>query len=191
MTKYKYYLKKPRGEIVKDLLFWVAIGGLAFSAIAAPNAVGGLIKQFLKHYPHKGGSAESAFRRLVKEGSVVFDRKGRQVYISLTDKGVCKAGRLQVDHLKIKKPKKWDGKWRIIMFDIRQENRIVREALRGFLKRLEFCQLQKSVWICPYNCRNEVAVLKDFFKLSDHELRLVVSGDMGDDRALRKRFDLS
>ncbi len=76
------------------------------------------------------------------------------------------------------------------MFDIAHDNRLVREALRGFLKRLNFIQMQKSVWLCPYNCKDEIDLLRDFFKLSESELRVVVSSDIGDERPLRKSFGL-
>jgi len=90
--------------------------------------------------------------------------------------------------LQIKKPKHWDHKWWIVIFDIAHTNRIKREALRGLLKRLDFYQLQKSVWVCPYDCRDEVEVLKDFFGLTDKEIRLIVASDIGADSFLRNIF---
>lgn len=45
----------------------------------------------------------------------------------------------------------WDGKWRIVSFDIPEEKRIVRNLLRRNLKKWGFKHLQKSVWISKKN----------------------------------------
>ncbi|KKU51798.1 MAG: hypothetical protein A3F26_01055 [Candidatus Ryanbacteria bacterium RIFCSPHIGHO2_12_FULL_47_12b] len=190
MTKYKYYFKKPKGEITKDVLLWLAISGAIIAAVAAPKAVSILLREFSKKYPHKKKSSDSAFRRLLKDGSINIEQRGPQIYISLTEQGRRRAGWLQINNLKIKKQKKWDRNWRIVMFDIPHSHRIVREALRGFLKNFGFLPFQKSVWIHPFDCKDEVELLKDFFKLSASEISLVVARDIGDDRTLRKHFRL-
>lgn len=41
----------------------------------------------------------------------------------------------------------WDGKWRIVVFDIPETKRIVRNLFRRNLKKWGFKHLQKSVWI--------------------------------------------
>lgn len=76
------------------------------------------------------------------------------------------------------------------MFDIPQEKKISREALRGKLKELGFHQLQKSVWIYPFECRVEMELLQDFFGLSHSEMRLIIAENIGDDSGLRLDFDL-
>lgn len=191
MTKYKYYLRKPRGEIVKDILWWLAVSGTLVIAVTAPKFFGVMLREFSKRHPsHKRVSSESAFRRLLKDDCIKVEREGLHVSISLTEKGRRKAGWLQIDKLKIKKPKKWDGYWRVVIFDIPHHNRFVREVLRGFLKRLGFYPLQKSVWIHPHDCRDEVELLKDFFGLSSLEIRLIVARDIGADHTLRTLFRL-
>jgi len=118
------------------------------------------------------------------------EKKNHQIYISLTEKGKKKAGWLQIDSLKIKRPKKWDGKWRLVIFDISQIKKLYREAFRGKLKELGFYPLQKSVWIYPFDCRAEIELLKEFFGLSDKELRLIVTEDIGEDNKLQQLFKL-
>ena len=76
------------------------------------------------------------------------------------------------------------------MFDIPQEKRISREALRGKLKELGFLMFQKSVWIYPFECRAEMQLLQDFFGLSSNEIRLIIAENIGDDSSLRHDFKL-
>jgi len=188
---YKYYLRKPKGEIVKDILLWLAIGGAV--AVSAPSPYFGmnLARSFLKGKKHKPKSTVNAFYRLYKQGYIALEKKRHQYYISLTQEGRKKAGFYQINTLEIRKPKQWDKKWRIVMFDIPHRNRFVREALRGALKQLGFHLLQKSVWIHPFACKDEIDLLRSFFGLTLDELRLVVAQDIGESTNLKKVFHLS
>ncbi len=53
--------------------------------------------------------------------------------------------------LKYKQPKiaKWDGRWRLVAFDIPEPLRDARHHIRRLLKELGFKQLQLSLWIHP------------------------------------------
>ena len=108
-----------------------------------------------------------------------------------TEKGKKEAGWLQINDLKIKRPKEWDKKWRIVIFDISQLKKIQREAFRGKLKEIGFQPLQKSVWIHPFDCRDEIDLLKDFFGLTEKEVRLIVSPEIGGDEQLKEIFKLN
>ncbi len=50
---------------------------------------------------------------------------------------------------------KWDGKWRLISFDVPVNEDIKRSRLRGLLKEFDFYQLHKSVWVSPYKLAEE------------------------------------
>src|SRR3989344_358161 len=175
MSKYRYYFRKPKSEIAKDILGSLIIGGMIAVAATSPFFIINLIKCFkgLKKYPNK--KVYDTFYKLKKQGLINFYKKNNQIYISLTEKGKRRAGWMQINDLKIKKPKKWDGKWRILLFDIAEMKREYREALRGKLKDLNFQLFQKSAWIMPYDCSREVNLLKSFFGLKDGEVRLIVS----------------
>lgn len=123
-------------------------------------------------------------------GCISVIEENNQIYISLTKEGRKQAGWLQINDLAIKKPKQWDTYWRVLIFDIPSKKRATREALRGLLKNLGFCKLQKSVWVHPFDCRDEIGVLESFFNLSDGELRLIVAKSIGNDRDLKKYFKL-
>jgi DNA-binding transcriptional regulator PaaX len=48
-------------------------------------------------------------------------------------------------------PEKWDGMWRVITYDFPEGERSARNSLRYVLTKSHFLQLQKSVWIFPYD----------------------------------------
>lgn len=188
--KYSNYFSGPSSEITKDIFSILLFTGLLTVAATSPffivNIVNGCKK--FKKYPKK--KTYDTFYNLKKQGLIIFYEKNNQIYISLTKKGRKKAGWMQIDDLKIKKPKKWDGKWRILLFDIKEMKRHYREALRGKLKELNFQLFQKSAWIMPYDCSKEIKLLKSFFGLDDREIKLIVASDIGNDRELRRVFKL-
>ena len=188
--KYKYYFKKPRSEIVKDILKWIATLGLVYIAASSPYFIINLMRVLKTRKKYKKRNVYEAFRRLLKQGCINIEKKNKQIYIKLTEKGKKMAGWLQIDALKINRPKKWDGKYRIIIFDIAQLKKSHREAFRGKLKELGFYPLQKSVWIHLFDCRDEIEVLREFFGLSQKEMRLIVAEDIGPDDWLRKIFKI-
>ena len=125
-----------------------------------------------------------------KAGCIRIERKGKQIYLRLTEKGKRMAGWLQVDALEIKRPRKWDEKWRIVIFDISQLKKFYRELFRGKLKELGFYPLQKSVWIHPFDCQDEIELLREFFGLTKDEVRLIVAENIESDDWLREIFKI-
>lgn len=117
------------------------------------------------------------------------ERKDGSVEIILTDKGKRKALRFNIDSLIIKKPRKWDGRWRLVIFDIPEFKRQGRDALRLKLKELGFFEWQKSVFIYPYPCRDEIDFIVEFFELRPYvryaELLMATN-----EAELRLHFDL-
>lgn len=79
---------------------------------------------------------------------------GNKVKVRITPKGL----RLLSMNLDLEKfsRKKWDGKWRTVIFDIEEKSRHERDSLREELKGLGFGKLQESVWISPFPIENEI-----------------------------------
>ena len=193
MSQYKYYFRKPRLEIVKDVLTTLMLTGVICIAATSPYFGVNLMRYFGRRKKYKKSEKKkvyNAFYRLRQEGCISFDLRGKQFYITLTEKGRKKAGRFQIDSLEVKKPSRWDKKWRLVIFDIPNSHGIKRSVFRGKLKELGFYQLQKSVWIHPYNCRDEIELLREFFGLSRKEIRLIVANDIEDSTSIKEVFQL-
>ncbi len=190
LGKYKYYLKNPRSEIVKDIMKWLMISGTIIIAVQSPYFIVNFLKNYRawKKYPKK--KVGDTFSNLRKQGYIEIVRENKQIYIRLTEEGRKRAGMYQIGSLEIKKPKKWDRKWRLVIFDIAQIKKTYREAFRGKIKELGFYCLQKSVWVHPFECRAEIELLRDFFALSQDELRLIVADELGNDNKLKEHFEL-
>lgn len=73
---------------------------------------------------------------------------------------------------------KWDNKWRIVIFDIPQELHNKRNQFRRKLKSLGFHMIQKSVFVFPYPCEEELAGYCSQLKISDY-INIVSANDLG------------
>lgn len=104
--------------------------------------------------------------RLEKQGYIKRYQNSKKSLIKLTPVGKKKAIEYIFRDYKIRKPKTWDKKWRMVIFDIPENKKTLREAVRGRLKRWDFCQIQKSVFVYPYDCRKEIYSLKYLYSIS-------------------------
>jgi len=190
LAKYKYYFSKPRSEIAKDVLTWLFVAGVVSIAATSPYFIQNVLNanQKLKKYPKR--KIQDTFSSFRRRGLLEIHRRNNQVSISLTREGKKKAGLFQINDLRIARPRRWDGKWRVLIFDIAHEKRSYREALRGKLKELGFFLWQKSVWVHAFNCKAEMELLRDFFGLSMQEMCLIVAEHIENDRKLREFFDV-
>lgn len=166
------------------------MSGVVYIAASSPYFSINLIRELKRWRKYKRRKVYDAFYNLRKQGCIDIKKSNHQIYISLTKEGKRKAGWLQIDSLNIKRPKKWDGKWRMVIFDISQLKKLYRDSFRGKLKELGFLPLQKSIWVHPFECKDEIELLRKFFGLSEKEMRLIVAQHIGNDDWLRKIFKL-
>lgn len=185
--------KKEIGKIIlKGLLI---AGGVAIAA-TSPYFVSRVLPIIFKAAKYelrrrkRIKNFQRSFYYLKSQGMIKMENRGGQIYISLTKEGKKKAGKHQIDDLQIKKSRKWDKRWRILIFDIPNKHKIKREALRGKIKELGLYQLQESVWVCPYEFLKEMEILRNFFLLKKDEMKVIIADDIEDDEKIKYFFGL-
>jgi len=182
-------LGRNKKSITKEILQYLLISGAICVAASSTYFWWRIwLNIFKKKYPKK--RFNNTFDYLRKRGLIEIRRKNHDIEIALSEKGREKTIKLQIDELKIKKPEKWDEKWRIVIFDIMEVKKIIRNAFRRKLKELGFYPLQKSVWVCPYPCEKEIGILRKFLGVGGESIKLIVAEHIENDGFLRKFFDL-
>ena len=128
--------------------------------------------------------------RMEKKGLIQFVNKYGELKISISPKGnkIIKNLLLE-DYKQLKKPIKWDGKWRMVMFDIPEEKRKLRNIIRFHLKKIGFIQIQGSVWIYPFPCGEIVTLIKTNFNFNN-EVIYITTESFENDYKFKKFFKL-
>ena len=120
------------------------------------------------------------YRKLVssKDGNLWFTKKGRE-WVRLR----------KYKSLKIKN-QKWDGKWRIVIFDVPENLRSKRNQLQRKFKLLGLYMLQKSVFVCPYPCEEELDYVADYLTLNPY-IDILLANSVGyKEKEISKYYNL-
>jgi len=168
-------------NIQKAILSGIAAVGLLGVAILAPNALQAL--KFFGIEPKNKWQKYNfnhSIRRLKEHDLICFEKTSRGTFARLTPKGEDKLRKFELLDYKLKRPKKWDKKWRMLIFDIKEERKRTREKIRFTLKRIGFLRLQDSVWVYPYDCEDFITLMKADFKIGKDLLYLIVDTIEGD-----------
>ncbi|KKQ31626.1 MAG: Repressor in the phenylacetic acid catabolism [Candidatus Nomurabacteria bacterium GW2011_GWA1_37_20] len=114
--------------------------------------------------------------------------KGNEKNIyKITPKGEARLRAVVIDDVEVKTSKNWDGKWRLVMYDLPIRFKKIRNAFRWKLQDLGFFQFQKSVWIYPYPCEEEILFVADFYGVRKH-IEILEVNKILDDRQLKTHF---
>lgn len=106
--------------------------------------------------------------RLKKDKIVDIYIRGQKRIIELTKKGKKCVKKYILDSIDIYIPEKWDYKWRLVIFDIPEDKKIIRDLLSRKLKEMGFKALQKSVFVFPYNCQTEINRIKFLYNVANY-----------------------
>ncbi len=186
--------KETKIKIAKIILSTVAVAGVLAVATVAPNALRAidlLYDKRKKKYDvyKKRYYIKTAVGKLKERGLIKFEARDGKNFIRLTEKGKQELLRYQLQEVVIQKPNRWDKKWRVIIFDIKEYKRRVRDELRRELINLGFVKLQNSVWVYPYECEDVIIMLKSYFNIGKDVLYMTVE-KIENDKWLKKEFVL-
>ena len=94
----------------------------------------------------------------------------------------------QIKYFSLKnKNKKWDQKWRVVIFDIPNSMNRERNWLRSRLKTLGFHIIQKSVFVLPYKCEEELSDLCEYIGVTDY-VDIIVADSIGSREIELKKY---
>ncbi|OHA91708.1 MAG: CRISPR-associated endonuclease Cas2 [Candidatus Zambryskibacteria bacterium RIFCSPHIGHO2_01_FULL_44_22b] len=177
--------KAKKGEVQRLILKSVKLAGILSIGLVAPNVIGAMDKLGLISNKRQGEIVSSSASKLAKKGLLKFNGK----YYELTEEGEIRLRQLEIDGYKLPRPNKWDKKWRVIIFDIPEKKKSIREKVRKLFESLGLYRLQDSVWVYPYDCEDIVGLLKTGFGVGKDVLYMIVD-EIENDRRLRDEFKL-
>ena len=151
-----------RGELAKEILKGLAMGGFIVMCLAMPNLVQ-VVDLFKPRNSRDRYRVRQAVKRLQKNNMVrIVNRNGNEV-VEITTHGKKKVLDYDFDNMQLETKRKWDGKWRIVMFDIPQTKKKARDAVSFKIKEIGMYPIQKSVFVFPYPCKDEINFVGEIF----------------------------
>ncbi|MDO8522934.1 MAG: CRISPR-associated endonuclease Cas2 [bacterium] len=173
----------------KILLLLMA--GASLSLTRSPSGYFKVLKEISKEWNKINNRAlHSAIKNLYKSKLIdAKDNHDGSTILILTSRGKSKALTYKIDEIKIQPTKRWDNKWRVVLFDIPESRKRARDALSLKLKQAGFYKLQKSVFVSPFECSKEIDFIIEFFSLRPY-VRIIIANHIDNEFHLKRIFGI-
>ncbi len=181
---------RGKGEIQRRVLL-LLLGGLALGLSGSPTRYFRILRAIGKEWRAiERDSLYRAIRSLYQSKLVACkDNDDGTTTLVLSKAGQEEAMTYELDAMVVKKQDRWDGKWRIVIFDIPEYLKKTRDTLRMRLKQIGMIELQKSVFVHPFPCDREVEFLSEYYAVRPH-LRFIIAEYVDNELHLRSKFKL-
>lgn len=188
-------IRKSNNYLTIDTLLKIGMVGVCvIAASTSPFFLRNIVKAYFKEKSRRRANARARKLRELQQRNLISFRElaDGSVKIELTHLGKKLVRQYNLDKMQIKKPKIWDGKWYVIIYDIPHSRKQARDAFRQKLKQLNLYPLQKSVWVTPFNCLPEIEFLCSIFNLTlDQHIYYFTTNEIPQEKKLKRFFALS
>lgn len=183
-------MSRGLGKTQQKILL-LLLGGLALGLSGSPRQYFRIIKAIGEDWREIDNRALRNGIKSLYQSKLIEEKQNKDgsITLILTENGKNKALTFDLDNTKIKKPSKWDKKWRVALFDIPEKRKKIRDTLRHHLKKLDFYEFQKSVFVHPYDCEDEIDYIIEFYNIRKF-VRFIIADSLDNELDLKKHFDL-
>ncbi len=165
--------------------------GLALGLTRSPKQHWWILKQIPKEWKKENKQTMERAINSLYTSHLIKEKQNKDgtTTFTLSENGKQRALRFNIDKMEIKKPAQWDQRWRIVMFDIPEKLRRLRDSLRIHFKEIGLIELQKSVFVFPYPCSKEIEFILEFYNARKH-VRFILAEKIDNKLHLMKKFNL-
>jgi len=149
---------------INSALRLIGLSGLAGVAIVAPNATQGL-KFLFKKSKKNEINYQRVLVELKRQSLVHITQDGDRLHYTVTPAGAHRLQQLMLDEIKIEIPTKWDKRWRVVSFDVPVTYSKQRMAFTQKLRGYNFVMLQRSIWVHPAPCFDQIEQLASHYNI--------------------------
>lgn len=172
----------------ENLLNLLRLGGILFIAFTAPNVLK-VVKPLItdewqEYYP---SSISGNVTKLWRKGFVEIKETENGQEVKITNKGQKEVLKFNLSSIEIKTPRHWDGKWRVVFFDISEKRKRLRDFFCRKLKQMNFYLMQDSVLVHPFPCEKEIMFLREVLGIP-HEVKIGTIERIDNAEDLKKIF---
>ena len=163
-------------EKQKEILKIIGSCAILAGAVVAPN----IIKLLDPHTKRHKYQYQKSLKKLANHDIIyLFGEE-----IQLTEKGKLLLRKIQIEEIHVKRPDIWNGMWHLVCYDVPEGKKKERDYFRGRLIKLGFKVIQDSLWVYPYECKEEIAVISQSLGISPYVAYLNTDYLPGQDKIL-------
>ena len=182
--------RRRKRSVQGAVLGTLAAAGIVTVATVAPNVFQALPTLMGKQRYKLLFETKTALGKLAVKGHVRFIQKNGKKSVEITAAGRrALALQLARQTKPARKKRRWDHRYRLVMFDIPQSRKNVRDRLRLLMRECGFLRVQNSVWLSPYDCEELVTLIKTDLRLGTSVLYAVVE-QIENDSWIKRHFGL-
>lgn len=177
--------------VVQKKIVLALLGGVALGFSASPSQYFQTFRKIRKEWNkidqrNFNRSIHRLSHEKLIEEKILLDGSFRLI---LTEEGKkqAKIASLLGNYISFKKPKSWDGKWRVVLFDIPEKDRVFRDILREHLLALNFLKLQHSVFVSPYPFEKPILELVALYSAEPY-VRVITATQIDNESKIRRHF---
>lgn len=185
-------LHKTRMSALQRKVLLLLCGGLALGLSRDPKRYFVVIREIKKEWKNIHRNSLNRAIRSLYESKLVStkDNHDGTLTLVLSKKGEQLALTYNIENMGVQTPARWDGKWRMVMFDVPERLRKVRDSFRMHFKNMGFYEFQKSVFVHPYPCSKEIEYLMEFYQARKY-VRFIVATEIDNAIELKRHFHLT
>jgi len=176
-------IKLKRGQ-----LYWYILEIIGATLISGGNPLRPIIPVAIKEIVE---SLKKSLEKLESKEIIDLEEKGDNIFVKLKDKNnltVIKYSTKALLNFK-RKAKHWNKKWFLVFFDVPEIQKNKRDYLRRFLVYIGFYQYQKSIYIFPYECENEIKLIKKIVEGAKY-IKYIIAEKIEDEKLVKQYFKL-
>lgn len=122
---------------------------------------------------------------LKTQGLINIFLENNKRFAEITPKGLENLKQARFDDLAVRRAKKWDGKFRIVIFDVPEDKKLHRDGIRRKLDQIGFKQIQKSVFAYPFECKEEIEFISGWYNANRYIKYMIAEIIEGEDEIIR------
>jgi len=184
-------IRVKKNSLAIRILKAIGIAGMVAIVATSPHfglgLIGGIRKRYNKETWRK---FYQSLYYLNRRGHVKFlGTTDGKINVEITDNGKTILELISIDSMQLTRNQEWDGKWRIVIFDIPNAKSCRRTAFAGKLRELGFIMIQRSVWAYPFECHKEIMILRKFYEVEPY-VTYLEGIEVEDELKWRGKFNL-
>lgn len=182
--------KKKLGAVQQKILL-LLLGGFALSCSRSPSKTLQIIRGMREAWKDINKQAADRAIQALYDSRLLEQKENADgtITLVLNEDGRKRALTYRIKNMRAPLPSKWDKKWRFILFDIPEDEREARDAIREHLESMNFYCLQKSVWVYPFDCKNEIDFIIELLNVRKY-VRFIIADYLDNEEHVKHFFKL-